>query len=192
MRWASFLVIVFLAAGCGYSGGGGTQGEVDFALENTLQEPRYVNWSSGLNGVVSCQSSGGISSDCRFYPPECTDECSEQNLDQSCCMDCGMAYPSMKVINPGDSVMITWSGKLYPYDETHCSECECYLVEDAAPGGYRAEVCAYADYECNMPPCEGPDAQGIIMGASPADTPDCVGIDFSVPYTKQFLILSIE
>jgi hypothetical protein len=178
-----------LLAGCGYGGGGGTQGEVDFALENTLGEPRYVNWSAGAGGVFSCRTGGN---DCRFYPPACTDECTEQNLDQNCCMDCGAFMPAVKVIDPGDTLMIRWLGKLYPYDETHCSDCECYRIEDAAPGSYRAEICVYADYECDMPPCDAPDAQGVIMGASPADAPDCIGVDFSVPYTKQYLILSIQ
>ena len=177
---------------CGYGGGGGTQGEVDFALENTLQEPRYVNWSGGLNAVVACQSSGGIVSDCRFYPPVCTDECSEQNLGQDCCIACGMAYPTVKVIEPGDTLMITWTGKLYPYDESHCSDCECYRVTDTEPGGYHAEVCAYADYTCDMPPCEEPNAEGLIMGASPTGTPNCIGVDFTVPYSKAYLILSIQ
>jgi hypothetical protein len=186
------LAILLSAAGCGYSGGGGTQGEVDFALENTLQEPRYVSWMGGPGGLVSCQSSGGIAGDCRFHPPGCTDECSQENLDQNCCMDCGAFFPSVKVINPGDSLMITWSGKLFPYDEAHCSDCECYRVMDTDPGGYRAEVCVYPEYTCDMPPCEGPDAQGVIMGASPSGTQTCIGIDFTVPYSKAFLILSIQ
>lgn len=130
--------------------------------------------------------------DCRFYPPECTDECSEQNLGQSCCMDCGRAYPAVKVINPGDSLLMRWSGKLHPYDETHCSGCECYQVADAAAGSYRAEACVFDGYQCDMPPCEGPDAEGVILGTSLTGTPNCVGIDFTVPYTKAFLILSIE
>ena len=84
------------------------------------------------------------------------------------------------------------AGKLHPIDETHCSECSCYRVEDAAPGSYRAEVCVYADYFCDFDPCTGPDADGIITGASPTGTPNCYGVDFTVPYTKASLILAIE
>jgi hypothetical protein len=186
------LVVGVVLAGCGYSGGGGVQGEVDFALENHLQETRYVNWAAGENALVSCRGGGGIVDACRFHPPGCTDECSEQNLDKDCCIACGAAYPSVKVIDPGDTIIVRWSGKLHPFDETHCSACECYRVEDAAAGTYHAEVCVHADYECTLEPCTGPDAEGIIMGASPADAPTCFGIDFTVPYTKAFLILTIE
>jgi hypothetical protein len=190
MRCVFYFVIVILAAGgCGYGGGGGTQGEVDFAVENLLQAPRYVNWSTMGNGLVACQNGAG---ECRFHPPGCTDECSEQNLQQDCCLACEMAYPAVKTIDPGDTLMIRWSGKLYPSDWEHCSDCDCYRVEDAAPGGYHAEVCVYTEQQCDFEPCTGPDADGVILGASPAGTPACYGKDFSVPYTKAFLILSIE
>jgi hypothetical protein len=178
-----------LLAGCGYGGGGGTQGEVDFALENHLEEARYVDWALSGVGLVTCQTGG---SECRFHPPVCTDECSDNNLGQDCCIACGMVYPSVKAIDPGGTLMIPWTGKLHPYDETHCSDCECYLVTDAEPGSYRAEVCVYPEFFCDLPPCEDPDAQGVIMGAMPDGTPTCVGIDFTVPYSKAFLILSVE
>lgn len=181
--------VVLAAAGCGYGGAGGPQGEVDFALENLLQEARYVNWALGEAGVVSCQTG---SEDCRFYPPGCTMECSEQNLQQSCCMACEMPYPAVKVIDPGDSLMVHWSGKLHPSDFQHCSECDCYRVVDAEAGSYRAEACVYAEHFCEFEPCTGPDADGVILGASPAGTPDCHQKAFSVPYTKAFLKLSIQ
>lgn len=192
MRCALGYVVMLLIAGCGYSGGGNSQGEVDFALENKLQETVYVNWSAGPNAVVSCQSSGGIVGDCRFNPPGCTDECSEQNLGQDCCIACGMAYPTVKAIDPGGSLMLRWSGKLYPYDESHCASCECYRETDAGSGSYRAETCVYSEWVCDLEPCEGPDAEGRILGASPYGSSTCYGIDFTVPYTKAFLKLSIE
>ncbi len=189
MRWISFFVFVIPVAGCGYGGSGGPQGEVDFAVENLLQEARYVNWALGEAGLVSCQTGGD---DCQFYPPGCTPECSEQNLSQDCCMACEMAYPAVKIIDPGESLMIRWSGKLYPSDWEHCSDCDCYREVDAEAGSYHAEVCVYAEYFCDFEPCDGPDAQGVIMGASPTGTPDCYTKNFSVPYSKAFLIISIQ
>ena len=190
MRCACFGLLVILAAGCGYGGGGGgTQGEVDFAVENTLEAPRYVYWSTAGSGLITCQTGG---EDCRFDPPGCTPECSEQNLQQDCCMACEQAYPAVKTIEPGDTLMIRWTGKLYPEDFEHCSDCECYRATDAAAGSYHAEVCVYAEYFCDWEPCQGPDAEGVILGASPTGTPECYTKNFSVPYTKAFLILSIE
>ena len=195
MRCACYsLVVVLLVAGCGYGGGGGgVQGEVDFSIENRLEEVRYVNWAHLWDNLVSCQvDGGGVMEDCRFHPPGCRFECAPDNLQENCCLQCEQAYPSVKIIDPGGTLTVPWSGKLHPLDETHCSDCECYRVEDAAPGSYRAEVCVYAEYFCDWEPCEGPDADGVIMGASPDGTPTCYAVDFTVNYTKAFLILAIE
>jgi len=189
MRCFSFLMVVIFFSGCGYGGDGGTQGEVDFAVENLLLAPIYVNWSTAGSGLVACQTG---SDECRFDPPGCTPDCSEQNLQQDCCMACEMAYPAIKIIDPGESLMINWSGKLYPSDWEHCSDCDCYREVDAEPGSYHAEVCVYAGHYCEFEPCDGPDAQGVIMGASPTGTPDCYTKNFSVPYSKAYLIISIQ
>lgn len=190
MRLMISAVVILSACGCGYGGGGGgPQGEVDFAVENTLQAPRYVYWSTMGSNLITCQTGG---ENCLFDPPGCTYECSDEILGQDCCIACEQAYPAVKTIEAGDTLMIRWTGKLYPEDFEHCSDCECYRATDAAPGSYHAEVCVYAEYFCDWEPCEGPDAEGVIMGASPTGTPECYTKNFSVPYTKAFLILSIE
>jgi hypothetical protein len=189
MRWVVSIVIIVSVCGCGYSGEGGTQGEVDFSVDNLLQAPIYVSWSTTGSGLVACETGG---EECRFDPPGCTPDCSDQNLGEDCCMACEMAYPAIKIIDPGESLMIRWSGKLYPSDFQHCSDCDCYREVDAASGSYHAEVCVYAEYFCDFEPCDGPDAEGVIMGASPTGTPECYTKNFSVPYSKAYLTFSIE
>jgi hypothetical protein len=43
-------------------------------------------------------------------------ECSEENLNQPCCIDCAAGYPAVKVIETDEIMRIHWSGKLYPSD----------------------------------------------------------------------------
>lgn len=186
----SAAVTICCAAGCN---GGVDQHPVTLTVTNGLGAIQYVGWTMRERGVFTCEvRQGGSWEACRFVSPSCMEECDASNAGVGCCLACDAAMPSVKVIDPGQSVSLTWEGKAYPIDENHCSDsCRCYHEAKPEAGHYRAGVCVYDSLSCNSGPCSSPDQDGMIPNAHTAGNKLCSYTEFDVPYEPSTLAITL-
>lgn len=187
------LVVLVPLSFTGCSGSGRVeQGEVTLVVTNGFGQARYVDWSFSGQEIISCEfREGGAWQPCLFAPPYCKDLCTDENQLVDCCSYC-VTSAKIMVVEPGMSIQVVWDGKLYTEDDSHCSECSCWWGGKPKAGEYRAEVCVYDSYTCELEPCSGPDAEGVIRDATTSGSSSCHSVEFSVEYQEDTLTLPVQ
>jgi hypothetical protein len=168
------------------------QGPITFVIRNVTPGNWYVDWSaSGYNLIDGARTTGGAWDPLSYWSPGCMMGCADSGPGTDCCVMCEPMMPAVKQLLPGEEVRMLWDGRtIQQVDDTHCT-CSCYWERPPLPMGYRAEVCAYRDFNCYTSPCV-PDADGVYWDAFVSGTPACFQAIFDIPYTGTEIVIEIN
>jgi hypothetical protein len=194
MLFRTCLLTALCMAACGYGGPGVVdQDQVTFVIQNRLDQPRYIRWNAPSYDPVKCETSGAAGwTSCHFFQTKCAEPCLDEYQGEKCCSYCDPGISMSRILAPGESVGLAWNGKLYTYDDNHCSDCTCYREQTAPRADYRAVLCVHDDYQCGNAPCPAATEDGLLYDTIPSGTQTCHTTPFTVVYQWDTLEIPIE
>jgi len=190
---ATFIALLALSLlGCDSATPTGVdQAPVEFSTTNKATSARYLSWnnSSGSAAFLLERQVKGVWQATGYVNPTCTARCSDKNQGQDCRVMCGAMMPMVKTIDAGATASVSWTGKVFPSEETHCSQGRCFRESKPEAGHYRVTVCAYDAFTCMGSPCPPTDP---LFGGQPSGNKTCYSTELDVPYAQKTVLVTIK
>jgi hypothetical protein len=163
-----------------------SQKEVTISLVNNTNITKYV---IGIGHYVFCYDSNEDS--CQMNNPYCMFSCEEIEENDYCLILCAPPLPSVKILEPGESIEIIWDGFFKTVDDNLCSDGSCFWRSAPPAGNYTLRTTVYDDYSCEHgQQCE--NINGSIQWASVSGEATTYSKEITLPYHDESFVILIE